>query len=211
MKKEINKDDKSVINYLKRFWNFIWNDDSLLSWIVFIIVVFIAVKFVFFPTLSFITGTTLPLAIVESCSMYHGERFDSWWESEGDWYEKNGIYKNDFESFQFKNGFNKGDIFLILGVDKEDIKLGDIIIFSSGLNRRPIIHRVVDLDDLSTKKDNNAGQFTMTNNPEKINEIGISEQQIIGRVSFVRIPLVGWIKLIFYEPFRDPDERGFCK
>ena len=197
---------------LKKLWNFIWKEDSWISWAVFIVLVYIIIKFVFFPVMSFITGTSLPLAIVESCSMYHDNKnFDSWWDNNVQWYENNKITKQDFESFTLKSGFSKGDIFFVLGVKKEDIKVGDVILFSSGNQNRVIIHRVVSLDPLGTKGDNNALQFNKMNNAEQIDETNIHDSQIVGRVTKGRIPLLGWIKLIFYEPFRSHSERGFCK
>ena len=204
-KKEVNK------NPIKKFWNFMWNGDSLLSWITFLVFVFVVVRFIFFPTLSLITGTSLPLAIVESCSMHHGQKLDSWWVENGGWYEQRGITKEDFATFPVRNGFTKGDIFFILGVKKDKIEVGDVIIFSSGVYNRPIIHRVVSLEPLATKGDNNAVQFTSGNNNERIDETNISEEQLIGRTTFVRVPYAGWIKLIFYEPLRPSSERGFCR
>lgn len=205
MKKE------GIIENLKKFWNFVWNGDSLLSWVTFIILAVIFIKFIFFPVLSFVTGTALPLVIVESCSMYHGENFDSFWDRKGDWYEEQGISKEEFREFRFRNGFNKGDIFFILGVKKENIEIGDVIIFSGGVAGRPIIHRVVNLEPLATKGDNNPDFLRSTNSPERIDETNIREEQIIGRATPIRIPYLGWIKLIFYEPFRDNSQRGFCK
>ena len=55
---------------LKKFWAFL-QEDSWQSWVVSLILIIIIIKFVFFPLLSFVTGTTLPLVVVESCSMYH--------------------------------------------------------------------------------------------------------------------------------------------
>jgi len=204
------KKEKRGWDYVKEFWDFIWNGESLLSWIIFLLVVFVVIKFIFFPTLSFITGTSLPLAIVESCSMHHEENFESWWSDSGQWYENKNIERGEFEKFKLKNGFTKGDIFLILGVKAENIKIGDIIIFSSGSANRPIIHRVVGLNPLQTKGDNNELQFVSDNNPEKINEIDISPSQVVGKVTPIRIPYLGWVKLIFFEPFRNSNDRGFC-
>ena len=212
---ETNKNTKwkqnNVLQNIKKFWNFIWYGESLLSWIVFLVCIFIFIKFIFFPTLSLITGTALPLAIVESCSMYHEENFDSWWSENSEWYEDNNITKEEFKKFKLKNGFTKGDIFFIVGTNKEKIKIGDTIIFVSGINGRPIIHRVISLNPIQTKGDNNLAQFTSTNNPERINEININENQILGEVTRIKIPLIGWVKLIFYEPFRNKNSRGFCK
>ena len=207
----MEKEVKKVWQNIKKFWDFIWNGKGWLSWITFLIIIFIFIKLIFFPVLSFLTGTALPLAIVESCSMYHGQDFDDWWEQQGKWYENNQITKQEFQEFPLKNGFNKGDIFFILGTEKQDLEIGDTIIFASGTANRPIIHRVVSLEPLATKGDHNDIQFIVTNNAEKIDETNIKEEQIIGKVTVIRLPLAGWIKLIFFEPFRPEHEKGFCK
>jgi len=41
-------------------------------------------------------------------------------------------------------------------------------------------------------------------------EKDISKENIIGK-SYVKIPLLGWIKLIFFEFKKPVNERGFCK
>ncbi|MFA6023318.1 MAG: signal peptidase I [Candidatus Pacearchaeota archaeon] len=202
---------KKIRDLLKKTWNYLWNDDSIMSYILFLFFVFVIIKFVFFPSVSFIMGTSLPIVIVESCSMYHGASFDTWWETNQNLYESRDIDKEQFLSFPIKNGFSKGDIFIVKGVKSKDIKIGDIIIFVSGNSNRPIIHRVVSLDSIQTKGDNNILQFTGNNNGEKIDETNITESQIIGKVVGFKIPALGWFKLIFYEPFRSSSERGFCK
>ena len=199
---KIKKRYKGENTFLK-FWDFIWNDDSLLSWLIFLVVIFIFIKFIFFPMLSLIFGTSLPIVIVESCSMHHDGKFDSWWTNNGEWYEDNEINKLDFESFNLKNGFTKGDIFFVRGVKSENIVLGDVIIFSDSQSFRPIIHRVVSLDPLETKGDNNYGQIPF--------ELNIDPDKVIGKATNIKIPLLGWLKLIFFEPLRSPEERGFCR
>ena len=62
---------QEIIRAIKKSWNWVWNSDSILSWIVALIVIFIFIKFIFFPGLSLILGTPLPLAGVESSSMDH--------------------------------------------------------------------------------------------------------------------------------------------
>jgi len=188
---------------IKKFWNFLWNDDSLLSWFLFLIIIFVFIKFIFFPTLSLIFGTSLPIVIVESCSMHHGEEFEVWWNENEELYKEFGITKNNFENFSLKNGFTKGDIFFVRGVDKENVEIGDIIIFTNSQYNKPIIHRVVDLNPLQTKGDNNQGQIPFEKN--------IDGDRIIGKSTQVRIPYIGWLKLIFFEPFRTESERGFCR
>ncbi|MEI6849862.1 MAG: hypothetical protein WCK29_02390, partial [archaeon] len=96
---------------IKKTWSFL-KEDSWQSWIVSIILIIVLIKFILFPTLSLITGTALPLVVVESCSMYHPSNFNDYWDSHGNWYESQGINKTEFSNFPFKNGINKGDIII---------------------------------------------------------------------------------------------------
>ncbi|MBS3071267.1 signal peptidase I [Candidatus Pacearchaeota archaeon] len=215
--------EKSFANNLKRFWDkfwfLVWKDDSFKGWILSLVFIFIIIKFIFFPGLSFITSTELPLAIVESCSMYHNGNllsdFGEWFDDNEAKYSAFGIEKTEFQEFRMKNGFNKGDILLITGVKPENIEIGEIIIFSSGNSGTPIIHRVVSIErkvdgqgnlgflTFSTMGDNNNGQLN--------SELSISEGQIIGKAMFKIAPYLGWIKLVFYEPFKTSSDMGFCE
>lgn len=56
---------------LRKTWFFLWKDDSLLSWVVSIIVAFILIQFVFYPGLGFLMGTPYPVVAVVSSSMEH--------------------------------------------------------------------------------------------------------------------------------------------
>ena len=55
----------------KKIWYFIWEDDSILSWIINIILAFILIKFIVFPGLSLLLGTSHPVVAVVSGSMEH--------------------------------------------------------------------------------------------------------------------------------------------
>ena len=127
----------------KKFWFILWKDDSLKGWILSILFVFIFIKFIFFPILGLVTGTTLPLAIVESCSMYHDgnllSNFDDWWTVHESKYSALGLAKEEFQDFSFTKGFNKGDILFVIGTKPEKLEIGDIIIFSA--NQRNQIGR----------------------------------------------------------------------
>ena len=118
------------------FWYFVWKDESPKGWLISGIFIFILIYFIIFPSLNFVTGTTLPLAIVESCSMYHKgnliSNFDNWWTLNQEKYITFNINKNKFGEFPFKRGLNKGDIIFIIGVKPEQIKIGDVIVFSAG-------------------------------------------------------------------------------
>ncbi len=226
-KSEIFEDKKGtskVWESIKKSWDWIWNSDSILSWIVALVIIFIFIKFIFFPGLGFVMGTSLPLAGVESSSMDHqiakddfgkyglcGEPysadekkyldFDEYWERCGEWYENNGIEKEEFKDFPLSNGFRKGDIVVVWGRFKP--KIGDIIIFKPNEQSsapRPIVHRIVEIREDSnekiyeTKGDHNQEQLTFGNNIYNTDETNIKEEQIIGKV-FFKIPLLGWFKI----------------
>jgi hypothetical protein len=194
-----------------KIWFILWKDDSPKGWIISIIFLFIVIKFIFFPTLSLITGTSLPLAIVESCSMYHEgnllSNYDNWWESQESKYEPFDITKEQFKKFIFKKGFNKGDILFIVGTKPEKLKVGDVVIFAAN-EKNPIIHRIVKTTDMggnylfSTIGDHNSGQLSYEKN--------IKEDQLIGRAVFKLAPYLGWGKLIFYEHRQSEQNQGFC-
>ena len=126
--------------------------------------------------------------------------FDDWWASEAicplgpctqkDWYNQNGITRDEFKSFIFKNGFNTGDIIILLGSDPDSIKIGDVIVFASN-KPYPIIHRVVEINEgvFQTKGDHNPAK-----GPD---DIDIAQDRLIGR-AVVRIPYLGWIKIWFF-------------
>jgi len=195
----------------KKFWYLLWKDNTWKGWLFSIVVLFIFIKFIFFPVLSLVTGTVLPLAIVESCSMYHDGNllsdYDQWWENHEEKYSEFNLDKSTFKDFIFKNGFNKGDILFIIGKKPEKIDIGDIIIFNAG-KQNPIIHRVINIRNseqgfvFETVGDNNNGQLNFEKN--------ISEDLIIGKAVFKLAPYLGWGKLVFFEGRKPSSERGFC-
>ena len=204
----------------------IWNSNSLLSWVAALFLIFVFVKLIFFPGLSFILGTSLPLAGVESSSMDHqivndglgryllcGEiydknnnkighvDFDEYWEICGGWYEENDITKEQFKGFSLKNGFAKGDIIVVWG--RFVPKIGDIIIFQANPESsapRPIIHRIVSIDDgvIATKGDHNSEQLKKGNNIFNTDETNIVNDRIIGK-AVLKIPYLGWPKIWLVE------------
>jgi signal peptidase I len=197
--------------FFKKFWHFLWKDNSLKGWIFSLIFLFVVIKFIFFPLLSLVTGTTLPLAIVESCSMYHKGNlfsdFDAWWERHEDKYSEFIINDLDFKKFSLQNGFNKGDILLVIKADPEKLEIGDIIIFNA-YQKNPVIHRIIDIKEINGKKvfstigDNNSGQFDF--------EEEVIESQLVGKAFLKLVPYIGWAKLVFYEWKKPVSERGFC-
>lgn len=206
MDNKSKESDKSFLDKCKRFWKkfwyIIWEDESLLGWIFSLAFAFLVIKFVFFPTLSLIFGTSMPLVVVESGSMHHpgsfiGNYFGSddlfveWWQESGEWYENIGITQEQAMTWPLKNGLEIGDVIIVWRTGK--LETGDIIIFE-GNQRYPIIHRIINISDVngrdvySTKGDNNPAQLPI--------EQRIPEDVIIGKAVF-RIPLIGWVKLVF--------------
>lgn len=184
---------------LKKAWFFIWEDNSIWSWIINIVLAFIIIKFLVYPGLGLILGTTHPIVAVVSGSMEHPESaFDDWWmrecgdERQKDIYSKSGISKSMFEGFEYKNGFNKGDIMLLRSA--KNVEIGEIIVFTTDQRPEPIIHRVIEVQEYSgdiiykTKGDNNCGSADF--------EKTIQENKVIGKTLF-KIPLLGWIKIGF--------------
>ncbi len=198
--------------YWNKLWFLLWKDESFKGWLFSIIFIFVFIKFIFFPFLSFATGTELPLAIVESCSMYHSgnllSNFDSWFSKHEQKYSNINISKDEFGSFWFRSGLNKGDILFVISVDSKKIKVGDVIIFNAN-QRNPVIHRVIGIKEVNGKRifstmgDNNNGQLSFENS--------IISDEIVGRPILKLGPYLGWIKLIFFEGSKPQSERGFCK
>jgi hypothetical protein len=185
----------------KKFWKFL-NEDSWMSLIVTLVIAFFIIKFVLFPILSLITGTTLPLVIVESCSMYHYEDgLEQTFQSSV--YEDYGISLEDTENWDFQNGLNKGDVIFVIGA--KNIEVGDVMIFNGG-TVHPLIHRVIKANDTYSTKGDNYKTNAMQLNSEK----EISENQLVGKALF-RIPAIGWVKLIFFEGSRAPKDKGLCR
>lgn len=211
-------DTSQAKDALKKVWHFIWEDDSIWSWIVNIILAFVIIKFIVYPGLGWIFGTPLPIVAVVSESMEHtagsnllcGKRvidynnnIENYWQVCGDWYEQINISKNEFESFPFKNGFNKGDLMILFGAKPENIRQGDVIVYRAqrpDLKPDPIIHRVI------LKWSNNSEYYFQTkgdNNPAVINDTVIGEAEIgkdriLGR-AVLRVPLLGYVKIIFVQ------------
>ena len=103
-----------------------------------------------------------------------------------------GITRDEFRSFDYNNGFNLGDIFIVSG--RSEIHEGDIIIYSYAAERNPIIHRVVEIIEedgevyYKTKGDHNSDSSVFE---QKINKDSVYGKAVI------KVPLLGWVKIWF--------------
>ncbi|HIH11170.1 TPA: signal peptidase I [Candidatus Woesearchaeota archaeon] len=200
----------------KRVWHFLWKDDSAWSWVANVIVAFLVIRFVVYPVLGIVLGTSYPIVAVISESMEHGlhnddlcgtkmdffrESFDNYWDTCGGWYEQRNITKTGFQDFPFENGFDKGDVIILWRAHAQNVRVGDVLIFQ-GNRPQPIIHRVVRVWEengkiyYQTKGDHNSDSIT-----GQWGEIRINQDRIIGK-GLIRIPYLGWIKILFVELVR---------
>jgi signal peptidase I len=191
-----------------KLWHFLWHDNSVWSWIVNIVLAYVLIKFLVYPGLGLLMGTTHPIVAVVSSSMEHPGGFDAWWESaalcetpctQAGWYAAAGIGREQFREFPFRHGFNKGDIIILVGSSPERIAIGNVIVFKSS-RPDPIIHRVVKKSFINghyffqTKGDHNMASISSV----PLNELAINDEQVIGKAVF-RLPFLGWIKIGFVE------------
>ncbi len=225
MSKEKRKRQKKVLREMrerklkKTWWGktfyFIWYEDSLLSWIINIILAFIFIKFIFYPLLGILFGTGIPVVAVVSCSMDHGftncdnpgvmdnlcgvpgdgpVSFDIYWDHCGSFYTNRGITQDQFKEFPMNNGFKKGEIIFLKGVSMSNIEIGDIVVFNAPQRSYPIIHRVIEKNSqyIGTKGDHNKDQIQ----DGLFNEKQIKDYQMMGK-AFFRLPYLGYIKIWF--------------
>ena len=195
---------RNIKGIYRRFIKFL-NEDSFLSWIVNIALAFVLIRFIVYPLLGLVLGTSFPIVAVVSGSMEQPGGFDEWWGSpaivdgnrltQADYYAQYSIGMEDFREFSFRNGFNTGDIKVLRGVPAEDLEVGDVIVFRTD-GRDPIIHRVIEKNlngdsvTFVTKGDNNPVSYKF--------ESEITEDEIIGK-SIFRIPFLGYVKIWFFD------------
>lgn len=207
---------KSWKYYAQKFWQFFWHEDSLPSWLTNVVVAFLVIRFMFYPLLGVVLGTSFPVVAVVSESMEHGlhkgklcgeyfaefkQSFDNYWEVCGNWYEERIITKEEFQTFPFRNGFDKGDVIVLWRANKNNLEVGDILVFQ-GNKPQPLIHRVVKVWQeeekyyYQTKGDHNSDIISGAGG-----EAQIGEERIYGK-GIVRIPYLGWVKILFVDAVR---------
>ncbi|MFH1053765.1 MAG: signal peptidase I [Candidatus Woesearchaeota archaeon] len=190
-----------------KLWWFIWEDDSIWSWIVNIVLAFVLIKFIIYPGLGFALQTSHPIVAVVSgsmehrmvpsggnyriCNNYFNEKqkvdFDNFWDICGPFYMTEfGISKENFEAFRFRNGFNKGDIMILYS--SKNIKPGDVVVYQG--QNFPIIHRIAQITD--------DGQITTVGDHNGYKDKSITDDKLIGK-AVLRIPYLGYVKILAVE------------
>ncbi|MBI4020143.1 MAG: signal peptidase I [Candidatus Aenigmarchaeota archaeon] len=85
--------------------------------------------------------------------------------------------------------FQKGDILVLQGVAAEELKIGDIIVFSPAGQAIPVVHRII------AKNGDGSFQTQGDANPTQLAfERLIKPEQIHGRVVLIA-PYLGWVKI----------------
>ncbi len=207
---------KTVHKHAKLVWHFLWNEDSLASWLANLVIAFVVIRYAVYPILGVILGTGFPIVAVVSSSMDHGiadgkicgqqmdefhESFDNYWDLCGHWYKDIGISKEQFRKYPFPGGFYKGDVIVLWRANRNNVGLGDVLVFV-GNKPQPIIHRVVkgwEEDGnkfYQTKGDHNSDSISGDMGEKKI-----SEERMLGKAIF-RVPYLGWLKILFVDAVR---------
>lgn len=173
---------------LKSIWKFIWEDDSLLSYIVFVLLAFVLLRFMVFPGFLFLTGYS-DVAAVMTSSMEHGETIKYTFN---DWLEFNNFSEEEVNSWPYLDGLNVGDVIAVKKVPAEEIEVGDVILFYTPKGQ--IIHRVVDI------KNNETGYY-FTTKGDANGEVGDLEidtpySQVKGKL-VNKVPYLGYPKVLF--------------
>lgn len=210
---------RKIHHHSRKCWHFFWHDNSIWSWLANVVVAFIVIRWVVYPLLGLLLGTSFPIVAVVSESMEHRvdggvlcgqqlrdfrESFDNYWEVCGGWYEEKGIRREQFRSFPFPDGFDKGDVIILWRATRENLQVGDILIFQ-GQRPQPIIHRIVDVREerggqgsvtYQTKGDHNSDSIQ-----GEYGELSIGKERIYGK-GILRVPYLGWLKILFVNAVR---------
>ena len=133
--------------------------------------------------LGLLFGTDLPVVAVVSDSMTHDVSTAT---NHYQFLQDNlGYTRDEVYSWPLNNGFLKGDVLVVIGVEEDDLKVGDVIVYDIKGQSTPIVHRIVKLENnkITTKGDHNSNFDPWK--PEGIH----------GKAIFV-IPYLGWPKLL---------------
>ena len=156
--------------------------------------VYIVLGIVIAYSINFLLGivlkTDLPVVAVVSRSMTHDETTPLVHYM---WLEQNlNLTREEIDSWPLSNGFRRGDILVVVGVDRDELKVGDVIVFSLPHQKVPVVHRIIKIEDgvITTKGDHNPAP-----DPWKV-----KYEDIHGKAVFV-IPYLGYVKVIFSEMF----------
>ena len=219
---KLTKED--VKRALRKTWHFIWEEDSIWSWIVNIVLAFVLIKFIVYPGLGFAFGTSYPIVAVVSGSMEHKavhpcsmrtlqgsciERESSYYEICGSKFEER--QKRDLNFFWntcgdwYKNNTiitkDKFEKFKF----KNGFNTGDIMVLRGiKTEKLEVGDTIVYMSRTAPYPiihrivdiDENSYVFKTKGDHNSGADAPVEEKQIIGK-AILRVPLLGWIKIGF--------------
>jgi hypothetical protein len=178
-----------IKNFFKKIYNFLWVDESVLSYVVFIIIAFLLLRFIAFPAFLMVSGYA-DVAAVVSGSMSHSGPQSNYTFNE--WLNFHNYSAEQVAGWPFVTGLEVGDVIAVRAIPAENIHVGDIVLFYS--SKGQIIHRVIAVKQLNgqyfytTKGDANAASSPT--------EKDIPYTEIKGKLAD-RIPYLGYPKVAF--------------
>ncbi len=164
-----------------------WLINEIKDWLVWIAIAVI-LSYVIGTVLSMSFGSATPLVAVMSTSMLHDSSVETDYYA---WMASRGFNRDELDKFPFPNGFNKGDVLVVVGAAPAEIKVGDVIVFQAAGQNYPIIHRVIQITYESnqtiytTKGDNNPAQDRWIT----------PYSAIQGKATFW-VPVLGYVKVL---------------
>ena len=214
-----------IKNVFNKIWNFLFEEDSIFSWITILIISFLLIKFVVYPILSLLFGTSLPLVTVVSGSMEHRTvsecvSFDDANKECLDYsYVMCGNFYNESQEVDLDFYWNEcSDKYLEKDISFEEfqsfpfnngINTGDIVILFGTTPEDVSVgdvlvfrtsHKTPIIHRIIGKWSIQEKTFFKAkgdHNEKSLNdELAIREEQILGKAVF-RIPLLGYIKIYF--------------
>jgi hypothetical protein len=69
---KFNKGPYKGKSFFGKLWHFIWNEDSIESWLINIVLAFVIIKFIVYPGLGLVLGTTHQFCC---CFWKHGAQY----------------------------------------------------------------------------------------------------------------------------------------
>ncbi|MFT4312727.1 MAG: signal peptidase I [Candidatus Woesearchaeota archaeon] len=135
---------QSLKKQLQKFWQFYWYEDSPASWIVNIVVALLVIQFLFYPGLSLLLQTPVPLVAVVSESMEHRSVGNCLqYFSDGQCLRRDSSYAICGVEVERRQQFDLGEYWQFCGewYEQKDISLQDFSRFylSNGFNRGDVM------------------------------------------------------------------------
>ncbi len=227
LRKKEKKFDDSPWGQIKRFWDYMWNDDSFGSYVVNFIFAFLVIKYIMFPVIGFAFNNDYPIVAIVTGSMEHkivdgrvcdkiivdvknkNLNIDEYWSLCGNYYETNfNMNKEQFKEYDYTNGLNIGDVMILYGKNPQKIEVGEILVFIPQdkmvngesyffNNYGPVIHRIV-----NKYEDEQTGKiyFQTKGDHNPISQPRFETEipeEDVIGVAVARIPKIGYVKLAF--------------